>query len=169
MTHLSPPGARMVTTIEPIVHRLCSLWGIECIADQIRVEFSSRMTRSLGRTQSLRKIIRLNSKLSTSLGGHLEEVLCHELAHIAAIHKFGRSIRPHGKEWQALVRQASYAPNIRMVLNGQCNTSPRTNTFRHVCPVCHSERIAKRRMTRWRCKNCVENSLNGKLHIEEVA
>jgi predicted SprT family Zn-dependent metalloprotease len=40
--------------------------------------------------------------------GILEEVLCHELAHVAVYRLHGRSVRPHGPEWKRLVRQVGF-------------------------------------------------------------
>ncbi|SVD84883.1 uncharacterized protein METZ01_LOCUS437737, partial [marine metagenome] len=90
------------TEIGPVVSRLCELWGIESIEDEITIEFSSRLTRSLGRTEPTKKTVRLNPDLLASLSKHLEEVLCHEIAHIATVQKYGESPLPHGKEWQSL-------------------------------------------------------------------
>lgn len=155
--------------IESYVSHLCRLWNIESIKHEIRVEFSLRMTRSLGRTKPVKKLVRLNSNLSNSLSEHLEEVLCHEIAHIAATHKFGNALKPHGIEWQALVRTAGYEPSIRMNVISSNKQRPDTKRYAHKCPVCFSEHFAKRRMSRWRCLHCVESGLAGELIIEEVS
>ncbi len=154
--------------IQTTLAALCKLWGITLIKNKIRIEFSHRMTRSLGRTLPKKKVIRLNVELNNRLRKHLEEVLCHELAHIAAAHKYGDDIRPHGEEWAYLVRQAGYEPAIRLAvpLKEQSPSTPKK--YQHQCLVCFSSRIAKKRMTRWRCASCVEQGLPGHLHIEEI-
>lgn len=144
------------------------MWEIEEVEEEISVEYSSRMTRSLGRTQPLKKIIRLNLDVLSSLCQHLEEILCHELAHIAAVHKYGESISPHGQEWQSLVRQAGFEPNIRMHVSSSKIIQVSKRQFKHKCPICFSERIAKTRMTSWRCGSCVKEGMGGELIIEEV-
>ena len=126
------------------------------------------MTHSLGRTQPLKKDVRLNPDLSSSLSKHLEETLCHELAHIATVHKYGESAMPHGQEWQSLVRQAGFEPIIRMHVPSNKRSRISTKRFSHKCPTCFSERIAKIRMTRWRCSGCVQDGMGGELIIEEV-
>lgn len=150
------------------IHQLCLLWGIEDIENEIRVEFSTRMTRSLGRTQVKRKIIRLSACLSGPLKKHIQEVICHELAHIAVEHKYGDNKKPHGTEWQSFVKLAGYEPSMRMVLDRSNLPKAGLRKFKHKCLVCSSERFAKVRMTRWRCSSCVETGLEGMLTIEEV-
>jgi predicted SprT family Zn-dependent metalloprotease len=145
MNDFSHSNSDQPVKIKPVVSRLCELWEIKSIEHEITIEFSSRITRSLGRTQPLRKIVRLNPDLLRSLSKHLEEVLCHEIAHIAAVHKYGPVVMPHGEEWQSLVRQAGFEPSV-----------------------CLAERQAKNRMARWRCSACVQDGLDGELIIEEV-
>jgi hypothetical protein len=43
----------------------------------------------------------------------LEEVLCHELAHVAVYRLHGRAVRPHGPEWKGLVAAAGFKPRAR--------------------------------------------------------
>lgn len=168
MANSVPLNNKDVSVIESCVSHLCKLWNIKSIEHEIKVEYSSRMTRSLGRTKPTKKLVRLNTNLSSSLSEHLEEVLCHEIAHIAATHKYGDEISPHGKEWQTLVRLAGYEPSIRMNVLTNNIHKPLAKRFAHKCPVCFSEQVAKRRVTRWRCGNCVQAGLTGELVIEEV-
>ena len=152
--------------ITQIKNEYCQLWGIELIKTAIAVEFSNRITRSLGRTQPTAKIIRLNPLLQSSLNYLLEEVLCHELAHIAAYHLHGDSIRPHGSEWRALVQVAGFEPRIRIEADLDWPSLPPAKCYTHYCPVCHAVRVAKKRMVHWRCTECVTNGLEGVLEIE---
>ncbi len=154
--------------IKAIINKYCSLWHVDEIQDEIQIVFSKRLTRSLGRTQPLQKVIRLNVRLLNDLNSYLEEVICHELAHVAATHISGPSIKPHGKEWQKLVCQTKYEPTIKLMVKDSRLTSKPRKRFKHSCLVCHSERIARTKMTRWRCKTCVENGLSGQLKIEEI-
>lgn len=144
-------------------------WAIGELADEVQVEFSNRITRSLGRTQPVARIIRLNPLLKTSLKHLLEEVLCHELAHIAVYHLPGGSIRPHGPEWQALVRAAGYEPLVRIDVDLGSTPLGQDKCYTHRCPVCHTKRSAKKPMKRWRCSECVANGLSGELEIEGEA
>jgi SprT protein len=113
-------------------------------------------------------VIRLNSELYATLNDYLDEVICHELAHIAAVHLHGPSIKPHGHEWQKLVRLAGYEPSIRLRVDGQKTVGNAPRKYKHYCPVCHSQRTSRTQMTRWRCTACVANGISGELQIEEM-
>jgi hypothetical protein len=89
------------------------LWGAAELAAEIKVEISSRMTRSLGRCYADRKLIRIARFVAEESDELFEEVLCHEAAHVAAYHLHGRSIRPHGREWKTLVQAAGYEPSVK--------------------------------------------------------
>lgn len=168
MPKVLSPSEQSAAQIRASVLRFCALWGVEEIQDDILVEFSTRLTRSLGRTQPLRKVIRLNRGLCTTLNNYLDEVICHELAHIAAVHLHGPSIKPHGEEWKALVRMAGFEPSIKLQVIVEASIGKAPKSYKHYCPVCHSQRIGRTRMTRWRCAACAANGLSGELLIEEI-
>jgi SprT protein len=63
-----------------------------------RIEWSQHLTRSLGRCYPDRRLIRISSHLQSAPDGLLQEVLCHEMAHLAARELHGRNVRPHGPE-----------------------------------------------------------------------
>jgi len=154
--------------IQRELDRLCKLWGISNIREGIEIEFSSRLTRSLGRTLPAKKTIRLNRQLLGNLIEYLEEVLCHEIGHIAAFHKYGDSVSPHGEEWRSLVRLAGFEPTTKLDVSLEKTEQRSKRRFSHSCPRCLTKRIAKVRMTRWLCSVCVEEGLDGHLLIEEV-
>jgi ribosomal protein L37AE/L43A len=41
-------------------------------------------------------------------------------------------------------------------------------TWEHRCPVCQATRIARTRVTRWRCHTCRNQGLSGELVIERL-
>lgn len=168
MTDPSPKTSEQLPEIQRLIGRLCELWGIKGIEDEITIEFSSRLTRSLGRTKPIQKVVRLNLDLLADLSSNLEEVLCHEIAHIATVYKYGESTLPHGIEWRGLVRQAGFEPKVRIYVPQGKPSRPSAGIFLHTCPVCFSRRTAKRRMSQWRCGSCVSDGLPGELLIEEV-
>jgi predicted SprT family Zn-dependent metalloprotease len=169
MSNTASPTVRIANQIKASIDRFCGAWGVEEIRNDIQVEFSTQLTRSLGRTQPLQKVIRLNTELCTTLNDHLDEVVCHELAHIAVVYQHGVSIKPHGEEWQNLVRSVGYEPTVRMYVNSQASPGKLLKSYRHYCPVCHSQRIGRTRITGWRCTECVANGLSGELKIEKIA
>jgi len=144
-----------------------SLWGCSDLASSVAIQFSGRLKSSLGRTRVDVHKVSLNPLLTRANEQLLDEVLCHELAHIAIYERFGASVKPHGPEWTALVRQAGFEPRLRhSVTNAELPTA--TRKFEHLCPVCQTVRYAKRSMTQWRCESCVDAGLEGKLLIRSV-
>ncbi len=91
----------------------CDLWEVGDLASEITVEISSRMTRSLGRCYPDRQLVRIARFVTEESEELFTEVLCHEVAHVAAHHVHGRDIRPHGPEWKTLMAHAGYAPTVR--------------------------------------------------------
>ena len=134
------------------------------LADNVVIEFSERLRSALGRTRVDVRRVRLNPILVRTSEKILEEVLCHELAHIAVYERFGSSVKPHGPEWAIFVRQAGYEPRLRISVAGS-STLISDRRFEHLCPVCQTTRCAKRPMRRWRCASCVDAGLEGKLII----
>jgi SprT protein len=144
-----------------------SLWGCSYLASSVAIQFSGRLKSSLGRTRVDVHKVSLNPLLTSANEKLLDEVLCHELAHIAIYERFGASVKPHGPEWTALVRQAGFEPRLRHGVTGKMPPTA-TRRFEHLCPVCQIVRYAKRSMTQWRCESCVDAGLEGKLLIRSV-
>ena len=103
-------------------HRWLHLWNTPELATRTTIEWSPRMTRSLGRCYPERRLIRLAAFLREADSALLEEVLCHELAHLAARELHGRNIRPHGPEWKTFTL-TSLAPGSAPPPNGQTETT----------------------------------------------
>ena len=143
------------------------LWGRPELASSVIIQFSGRLRSSLGRTRVDVRRVRLNPLLASANEQLLNEVLCHELAHIAIYERFGKSVKPHGPEWTALVQRAGFEPRLRHSVTGE-KPSTAAQRFEHLCPVCQAVRYAKRSMTQWRCESCVEAGLEGKLLITSV-
>jgi predicted SprT family Zn-dependent metalloprotease len=144
------------------------LWDATALANSIDTQFSNRLHRALGRARVDTRRVRLNPILLNVNIELLDEVLCHELAHIVVYTRFGRKARPHGSEWADLMRQAGYKPRLRINLEEE-KLSILINTYVHLCPVCQIIRYARRPMYRWRCVSCVKAGLDGKLHIQCIS
>lgn len=143
-------------------------WGVPGLPGTVTLQFSGRMSRRLGAAWPTLRRVRLASWL-TGWPALLAEVYCHELAHLAARDLHGPAIRPHGREWQALVRAAGFEPKVRLVLPDGVGPPRRRPAARrrwlHRCLVCALQRVARRRMTRWRCAACLEAGRHGRLQI----
>jgi predicted SprT family Zn-dependent metalloprotease len=128
----------------------------------------------------------------------LREVVCHEAAHAAvhlsvggsgsvgvgrglrgglrAVLGIGRGrrerLRPHGPEWRAFMIAAGLEPRVR-IPEGLMPEAVRAKNaagkrWEHRCLECQAVRMARIRMTRWRCRRCVEAGGSGRLGIRWV-
>ena len=150
------------------VRRLASLWDETWLVDA-QIEYSNRMTRSLGLAYPQRDLVRLNAALQADPAA-LKEVLSHELAHLVVRRRHGRRARPHGPQWQALMRAAGFQPKVRMDVSGEVKARMRPRTgFLHRCPRCDVQRATRRRMRHWRCAACVRAGRSGRLEITRLA
>ena len=144
-------------------------WGTPELLENVRVVFSTRLRRSLGRCMPTTGEIRLHAGLRDGPVALLREVLCHEAAHVAVHLLHGRRVRPHGKEWARLMRIAGYEPKARMSLDRLpefLRAATRTKKlWEHRCRVCGAARTARRPVRRWRCRACWESGRSGRLEI----
>jgi predicted SprT family Zn-dependent metalloprotease len=160
------------------------LWGDPHLSASITIGFSPRLRTSLGRATPATGRVTLHTALRTGPIDRLLEVLCHEVAHVAAVRrataKGAPRPRPHGAEWAALVRAAGFAPAthisraaLQRVIGVPATAPPRALRAQtrhgrivvHSCPVCHTERLARRAVPAWRCAECVAAGLSGMLVI----
>lgn len=92
-------------TLEPRLLAWLESWDASALADAMRIETSSRMRSSLGRAYLERRLVRLNHLLlEPGREALLDEVFCHEVAHLVVHERHGRRASPHGREWRALLR-----------------------------------------------------------------
>lgn len=162
----SPPDLRQV------VRPWAAVWGLPGFEQRLRISFSSRLSRSLGRCTPRSGRIVLHPVLSGASHSRVAEVLCHEAAHIAAYELFGKSVRPHGPEWAALVTAAGFQPRYKATYPNALQPKllhPPRKRFDHLCPVCQVTWVARKRMSRWRCTYCLADGLTGELVISERA
>ncbi|MCP3980292.1 MAG: SprT family zinc-dependent metalloprotease [bacterium] len=145
------------------------VWGVPDLPDRLRVEYAPRLRRSLGRCTPATGHIRLHPALRDAGISLLKEVLCHEAAHAAVYLLYGAGRRPHGVEWARLMRAAGFEPRARVdeadLPDVVRKASQPRRLYRHRCPVCGTQRTARRVVRRWRCRRCLEAGLDGLLSI----
>ncbi len=154
-----------------VLAHLEHVWGVPGLAAGTEVEFSPRLSVSLGRTSPERRLVRLRADLERAPSPLLDEILTHEFAHVAVWARYGAGARPHGSEWRALVRAAGHEPRTRIDARGLqlLEPVPRTRAiYVHSCPVCLGIRRARRPMHRSRCTACREAGFSGELVIERA-
>ena len=159
--------------LQAAISRWGDLWGMPELADELSIRVSGRFRTSLGSYRSRRSEIALASWLLDGPTKLLEEVLCHEAAHAGVHRRFGARVRPHGSEWRALMEQAGMPARVRIPAE-ELPREPRarltkTAAWEHRCPVCQATRVARTRVTRWRCRACREQGRTGELVIERLA
>ena len=151
-----------------LIRRWARIWHASALAGNITCEWSSRLRRSLGRAYPERDLVRLSELLKEPSYEQLfDEVLCHEVAHVAVFHLHGKAATSHGAEWRQLLRLAGYEPRRSFPTESRATPNGRASLrYDHSCPVCHSKRTAKRPMSTWRCVVCKNSGLEGELTIQ---
>jgi SprT protein len=106
-------------------------------------------------------LIRLNATL---LREHpremIEETVPHEVAHVVAYRLFGRRIKPHGREWQDVMRAFGKDPSVSHCMPAEPTRRLRRFAYRCGCesPV-ELTSIRHRRVQQgavYRCRRCGE-------------
>jgi SprT protein len=147
---VSAPGysnAEQNLNLEKTASDLLRANGAGRIANELRVEWNSRLKTAAGRADYREKLISLNPRLS-EFPIEIDRTLRHELAHILAQFRVGRrKISPHGVEWQQACIDLGIDDEKR------CHNLPfpvRTFAARFVyrCPNCRQEFQRVRRMRR---------------------
>jgi predicted SprT family Zn-dependent metalloprotease len=164
------PNADRIATRPKLLARWANTWGLPGLCDALDISFSMRLRRSLGRSTPARGRITLHHALRDAPSALVTEVLCHEAAHVAAFHLYGRRVRPHGEEWRRLVVAAGYTPRTcaeypPATLSSRASPTRPRFLYDHRCPVCHTTRSARRPVSRWRCSECVAIGLPGDMLI----
>ena len=153
--------ARMIT-------RWAKLWRLPELRERLTFRKNPRLRTTVARWVIQSNCIEVSARFFELRFGH-DEILCHELAHAAAVWTYGRAVRSHGAEWRALVSEAGYEPKARRASDGKAGGPQRDNrarlAYEHRCSVCHAVRYARKPVRSWRCVECVGAGLPGHLTI----
>lgn len=156
--------------------RLRRKWARVWRAPELRnagsLQFNPRLTRTVARWVLATGCLEVGPRFFESVRNQTA-ILCHEYAHAATVLRFGPAVRPHGPEWRRFVLIAGFEPVARHRGMSPTARSPSRRlveaaTFEHRCLVCQSVRLGRRRMTRWRCAQCVQDGLPGGLSIRAL-
>lgn len=134
---------------------------------RVTVDFNPRLRTKIARFLPDQKRIEVGPKF-VELRRQRGEILVHELAHAAVWSLHGAQTRPHGKEWQSLMRKAGLEPKpaLRTTLPlGARVPNVFTTRYVHTCPVCQMQIAARKPNRAWKCRACVDAGLDGDLVI----
>ena len=154
--------------LKHLLTKWARLWGVPSLA-QVEVASNIRLRSCLGRCFPKLHRIELNTSLFRKDRQHLNQVLCHEAAHIAAYALSQEESRPHGPRWILLMKKAGFKPETTISLNRCVPYEHRSKVsdkiFEHYCSVCRFVRFARKPIPRWKCRTCVSAGLSGDLKI----
>jgi len=164
------PKASLQKFLSSHMHALLRAWTIDPDNCGVVVEFSNRLSRSLGRCDPAKGVIRLADFLKSQPREIVSEALAHELAHWAARRIHGPKIRPHGPEWRELMQMAGFEPRVRIPLSDQVQDEQAQAALQyvHTCLICHATRVASRPVKNWRCPNCYAAGLSGEFSVHTI-
>jgi SprT protein len=147
--------------------RWLTQWGVPSLSKTLRIEFSARLRRAFGRCYQDERLIRLTPSLLGSQSWLLAEILCHEAAHAAVYEIYGADAKPHGEQWEELMRMVGFEPRVRIpvVVKGHDAVGEDRVLYLHHCPSCNHSRRAVRPMHKWRCRTCVDDGGHGRFVI----
>jgi predicted SprT family Zn-dependent metalloprotease len=144
-------------------------WRVPTLLHQICLRRNNSLRTTIARWRESEKCLELGPRFFR-MRRRQDEIICHELAHAAALQIYGEGVLPHGAEWRALIAAAGYLPSATFTpakSSSQVSRRMGGTWYEHRCPVCHAVRFAKKRMPRWRCPECTEHGLPGLLEIDK--
>jgi SprT protein len=121
--------------------------GATRIANELRVEWNSRLKTTAGRADYRQKLVSLNPRLLAH-PLEIDRTLRHELAHILAQFRSARRrILPHGAEWRQACRDLGISDE-KLCHNLPFPVSERARRYLYQCPNCQRDFPRVRRIKR---------------------
>lgn len=159
----------IVSDYSKTIDRWIVKWRVPQLRRRVTFRRNPRLRVTVARWMVASQCVELGPRFF-KLRRHQKEILCHELAHAAAVAKHGPRVSAHGPEWRALVRVAGFEPKVRWLSTRENATRVKgpdrpAQLYEHRCPVCQVVRLARRDMTQWRCTECTNVGLTGRLEI----
>ncbi len=129
------PGRKILTEL---ARRCGCVWDMPNFAASIRIIYNPRLRTTAGRAMIEERRVELNTRLLTENPAELIPTLVHELAHLAALDRYGYgNVSPHGRHFITLMRSAGFS--------GEAT---------HHLPVTHLKRRRRRYLYLHRCSDC---------------
>ena len=130
--------------LEARVAEMFALWRVPPGAP-VPVSWNSRLRTTAGRAFYREGRIELNPELLERSPDHVDTVLVHEAAHVAAYRLFGSHCPAHGRHWRGLMRLAGLPPDVTHQLPIPRGRRSRRSErlYLRVCDACGNRRIAR--------------------------
>ncbi len=147
-----------------------ALWGFPDLRASVEITFSARLRSTLARCRAAAGRITLRADLRNNRSGRLEVVLCHELAHVAVHRLHGTGVDRTARSGNA---SSPWRGEPRVYTRERVRSrrvTPRTvrsAVYEHRCPVCQTMRLARRPVGQWRCAECLDAGLEGRLVVSK--
>jgi len=145
-------------------------WRVPTLLRQISLRRNTSLRTTIARWRENEKCLELGPRF-LRMRRRQDEIVCHELAHAAALEIYGEGVSPHGAEWRALIAAAGFLPTVTFTAEKSSSQVSRRiggTWYEHRCPVCHAVRFAKKRVPQWKCTECSEHGLPGLLKITKL-
>ncbi len=133
-----PPLSDLQTRVE----QMLQLWRVPP-GPPVPVAWNGRLRTTAGRAFLEEGRIELNPELLSRAPAHIDRVLVHEAAHIAARRLFGPGCPAHGRHWRGLMRLAGLPPDVTHNLPVPRRRQRSARIYLRVCSACGQRRIAR--------------------------
>ena len=173
------PKDRLPTgrVLRMIAARCGLLWDMPDIADRVRIGYNSRLRTTLGRAVLDDGRVELNTRLLRKHPRQLIATLVHELAHLAAYHRYGDA--GHGRAWKTLMHAVALRPRVTHDLpTAQLRRARRQYLYLHRCGECGQTFIARSVRRNYYCTTCgpemkwdiwrAPNTAEGRKHLKSM-
>jgi predicted SprT family Zn-dependent metalloprotease len=152
-----------------LLNRLSKKWKLPNLYwSDLQLEWSPRLKKSLGIAYPGKRLARFNCLLKLDEYSYLlDEVVCHELAHLVAYDHEKKYLANHNSVWKELMTEAGFEPRLGLSIDDLRPVSMKQNRvlYAHTCPVCHASRASLKPNPSWICIGCRNVGFDGKLNI----
>jgi hypothetical protein len=103
-------------------HGWAALWKLPQLQNRVTLHLNPRLRTTIARWVIDSSGLEVSTRFFALRDQR--QILCHELAHAAAVMKYGRAVRSHGPEWCRLIRMAGFEPHARRAPDRPRGQSP---------------------------------------------
>ncbi len=145
-----------------LLERAGQLLGVEVPRVEIRFDLKGLAAGQVRLPQAAPPVIRYNPKLlENNAEAFLQQTVPHEVAHVMVARRYRQKVRPHGPQWQSLMRRLGAEPKRCHDFDTSRSQGRRMARFTYYCG-CRSHQISAVRNNRiaagqsYICRSCGE-------------